>query len=47
MTRYVAEKPRGKHGAHRYSLEDYGIAKSWVHERYATYMEQYDVEAET
>ncbi len=47
MTRYVASKPRGKHGAHRYSLEDYGIERSWVHERYAAYMAQYGVEAES
>lgn len=47
MTRYVRDKPRGKHGSHRYSLEDYGIEKSWVHERYRTYMEEYGVEAES
>ncbi len=46
MTRYVAEKPRGKHGAHRYSLEDYGLEKESVHERYSVYMDQYGVEAE-
>lgn len=47
MKSYVDAKPRGKHGAHRYSLEDYGIDPAWVHERYATYLEEYGVEAET
>ena len=47
MRRYVDAKPRGKHGRHRYSLEDYGIDRAWMHERYATYMDEYGVEAES
>lgn len=47
MTSYVRNKPRGKHGAHRYSLEDYGIETAWVYERYARYMQEYDVKAES
>ena len=46
MIAYIDAKPRGKHGAHRYSLEDYGIETAWVHERYAAYMRRYDIEAE-
>jgi len=46
MLAYVAAKPRGKHGAHRYALEDFGVEKAWVHERYRSYMRRYDVEAE-
>ena len=44
---YLAAKPRGKHGRHRYALTDWGIEENWVRERYAHYMETYGVEQET
>jgi hypothetical protein len=46
MEAYVAGKPRGKHGAHRYALEDFGVETAWVRERYASYTTRYGVEAE-
>jgi hypothetical protein len=35
--------PQGKHGAHRYSLEEYGLSAEAVRERLAPYLERFDV----
>lgn len=43
---YVAAKPRGKHGRHRYSLADFGLDETEIRARYAGYCEAYDVPRE-
>ncbi len=40
------ENPRGKHGAHQYRMEDFGITEKAVHERYAAYIEHFQIERE-
>lgn len=41
MERYMAENPKGKHGKHDYSLEDYGLTRDRVHAEFADYIERY------
>jgi hypothetical protein len=43
---YVAQKPRAKHGAHRYGLEQFGIDRAALRDRYAPYCNAYMVEEE-
>lgn len=43
MERYMADNPKGKHGRHEYSLEDYGLSRDGVHERFADYIERYAI----
>jgi hypothetical protein len=43
MQRYMADNPKGKHGRHKYSLEDYGLSRAGVHERFAGYIERYGI----
>lgn len=40
---YLANNPKGKHGKHAYSLEEYGLSKGYVHERFKDYIEAYDI----
>lgn len=41
MERHLAENPRNKHGAHRYSLEEYGLSAEAVRTRLAQYIERF------
>lgn len=43
MERYMAENPKGKHGTHEYSLEDYGLTRERVHAEFADYIERYNI----
>lgn len=43
---YLRDKPKGKHGKHQYSLEEYGIDPSAVDAAYSRYVERYGVRAE-
>jgi hypothetical protein len=38
---HVRANPRGKHGAHRYALEEYGLTPERVRERFAGYIERF------
>jgi hypothetical protein len=38
---WLAENPAGKHGTHRYALEDFGLTESDVRDVYADYIETY------
>jgi hypothetical protein len=40
---WAREHPQGKHGAHRYSLEQYGLSAQAVRERLGFYLERFDV----
>ena len=40
---HVASHPRGKHGAHEYRLEEYGLSPEQVLHRFAPYLERFDV----
>jgi hypothetical protein len=46
MRAYVAAKPRGKHGAHRYGVADFGIDLDRLRKRYAAYTARFAVPAE-
>jgi hypothetical protein len=43
---YRQENPRGKHGEHRYTLEEFGLTRNGIYDRYARYLEHFGVERE-
>lgn len=43
---YVAANPKGKHGAHRYDLGEFGLTPDGMRERFAGYIERYEVPLE-
>lgn len=43
MQQYMADNPKGKHGKHSYSLEEYGLSREGVHERFADYIARYAI----
>ena len=43
MQGYMDANPKGKHGKHEYSLEEYGLSKGYVRERFADYIARYDI----
>ncbi|WP_231740322.1 MULTISPECIES: sulfotransferase [unclassified Mycobacterium] len=43
---YVGSHPRGRFGAHGYRLEDYGLHQERIRERFADYVDRYDVHVE-
>jgi hypothetical protein len=46
MKTFMANNPRGKHGAHEYSFEDYGLDRAEERERYASYQAHFGIESE-
>ena len=40
------ENPRGKHGEHHYTLEEFGLTRAMVYDRYARYLEHFNVPRE-
>lgn len=43
MEAFMAANPKGKHGRHTYSLEDYGLTTEQVHARYGDYCERFSI----
>lgn len=43
---YLAAKPQAKHGAHRYTLDDFGLDADELRDRYRTYCDAYGIEHE-
>jgi len=43
MEACMAANPKGKHGRHTYSLEDYGLTAEQVHARYGDYCERFSI----
>jgi hypothetical protein len=43
MRAFLAEHPRGKHGSHRYELDDFGLRIGDIRERFADYCKTFDV----
>jgi hypothetical protein len=46
MRACLAARPRARHGAHGYALEDFGLDRDDLHARYARYIRRYDVPRE-
>lgn len=44
MRVYMANNRKGKHGAHSYSPEQFGLTAEGLHKRFAKYIETFDVE---
>jgi len=39
----LAENPRGKHGSHRYHLEDFGVTLGQIRARFEGYCSAYEI----
>jgi hypothetical protein len=46
MRAYLAAKPKGKHGAHRYDFAATGLSREVERERFRSYQERYGVPSE-
>ncbi len=46
MRSYVESKPRGRHGDRSYSFDDLGLDRAEMRQRFAAYMERFDVPEE-
>jgi hypothetical protein len=44
MNTHVEKNPQGKHGSHDYSLEEWGLDAARVRERFAPYIERFEIE---
>jgi hypothetical protein len=40
---YIADHPKGKHGSHDYKLEQFGLTEQKVLDRFAIYIERFDI----
>jgi hypothetical protein len=47
LRRWAEQNPQGKHGAHRYALEDFGLDAGAVREAFRFYTERFDVRLES
>ena len=43
MRSFLANNPRGKHGSHRYEIEDFGMTLDQIRERFEGYCSAYDI----
>ena len=43
MMRHMQEKPRHKHGVHRYTLEQFGLSRAAETARFRTYCERFGI----
>ena len=43
MRAFLANNPRGKHGAHSYEIEDFGMSLRQIRERFEGYCSKYDI----
>ncbi len=46
MTRFVEANPKGRFGAHGYDLAEYGLDADSLRQRFAGYVERYDIQPE-
>jgi hypothetical protein len=46
MREHLASHPQGKHGAHAYTLDDFGLDERAVRDRFAAYVERFGIEEE-
>ena len=46
MQDFIADNPKGKHGIHRYSPEEYGVVPEKIHEAFRSYIERFDLKPE-
>ena len=43
---HVRNNPRGKHGEHRYTAADFGLTDTTIRDRFAAYIDAFDVTPE-
>lgn len=44
MEAHIADNPKGRHGKHEYKLDDWGLTNEAVIERFAPYIERFDID---
>ncbi|MFK7730181.1 MAG: hypothetical protein AB8B48_01050, partial [Pseudomonadales bacterium] len=44
MQAYLADKPQGKFGQHRYSLEEFGLNEKEIGSQFSAYRDYYNIE---
>jgi hypothetical protein len=44
IRRYRAAHPKGQHGSHHYSAEDYGLSSGEIRERFSSYSEAFEID---
>lgn len=47
MQAYLARNPKGKHGRHEYTLEEFGLSARQIRERFGEYSERYSIPAKS
>ena len=47
ITRYLADKPKGKFGTHRYDPADLGLSNELIRQHYQAYVDHYGVVSES
>ena len=43
MHAFRADNPQGKHGEHRYALDQWGLSSDEIRERFRGYIERFDI----
>ena len=43
---FIADNPKGKHGLHTYTPEEYGLVPAEIRERMSDYIEHFDLTEE-
>ena len=43
MRSFMADNPKGKHGKHEYVLEEYGLTREGVHDRFSDYIDRFSI----
>ncbi len=46
MKEFIADNPKGKHGIHRYSPEEFGVVPEEIREAFRPYIERFDLKPE-
>ena len=46
MQAFIADNPKGKHGLHTYTPEEYGLVPERIREQFATYIERFGLSTE-
>ena len=46
MRQFIADNPKGKHGLHTYTPEEYGLEPAAIREQFSTYIERFGLSTE-
>jgi len=46
MQEFIADNPKGKHGLHTYTPEEYGLVPERIREQFSAYIERFGLSTE-